>query len=31
LFNPEFLKGKGLPVPHWLTQERGAIPVPYQK
>ena len=31
LFNPEFLKGKGLPVPHWLTQERSAIPVPYQK
>jgi cysteine synthase A len=31
LFNPEFLKGKGLPAPPWLTQERAAIAVPYQK
>ncbi len=31
LFNPEFLKGKGLPAPRWLTQARDAIPVPYQK
>lgn len=30
LFNPEFLKGKGLPAPRWLTETRGAIPVPYQ-
>jgi cysteine synthase A len=30
LFNPEFLKGKGLPAPPWLTQERDAIVVPYQ-
>src|SRR5579863_6425165 len=30
LFNPEFLKGKGLPVPRWLTENR-AIEVPYQK
>ena len=31
LFNPEFLKGKGLPAPPWLDRERSAIPVPYQK
>jgi cysteine synthase A len=30
LFNPEFLKGKGLPVPRWLTEARAAIAVPYQ-
>jgi cysteine synthase len=30
LFNPEFLKGKGLPVPRWLTETRD-IPVPYLK
>jgi len=31
LFNPEFLKGKGLPTPRWLTQKPGAIEIPYQK
>ena len=31
LFNPEFLKGKGLPAPRWLTEKRDAIRVPYQK
>jgi cysteine synthase A len=31
LFNPEFLKGKGLPAPRWLTQKRDAIQIPYQK
>ena len=31
LFNPEFLKGKGLPAPPWLDREHSAIPVPYQK
>ena len=30
LFNPEFLKGKGLPVPRWLTEKR-AIDIPYQR
>ena len=30
LFNPEFLKGKGLPAPRWLTETRDAILVPYQ-
>ena len=30
LFNPEFLKGKGLPVPRWLTGTR-AIDIPYQR
>ena len=30
LFNPEFLKGKGLPAPRWLTETRGTIAVPYQ-
>jgi cysteine synthase len=29
LFNPEFLKGKGLPVPRWLTEKRD-IHIPYQ-
>jgi cysteine synthase A len=31
LFNPEFLKGKGLPVPRWLTEKRDAIEVPYER
>ncbi|EPX78460.1 cysteine synthase A [Salipiger mucosus] len=26
LFNPEFLKGKGLPVPHWLDRAPASIP-----
>jgi cysteine synthase A len=26
LFNPAFLKEKGLPAPHWLAQPRGGIP-----
>lgn len=30
LFNPEFLKGKGLPMPRWLTETRATIAVPYQ-
>jgi cysteine synthase len=30
LFNPEFLKGKGLPVPRWMTQKRDTIAVPYE-
>jgi len=30
LFNPEFLKGKGLPVPRWLIEQRD-IQVPYKK
>ena len=29
LFNPEFLKGKGLPAPRWLTEKRGPIAVPF--
>jgi cysteine synthase len=29
LFNPEFLKSKGLPLPGWLTHKRNAIEVPY--
>jgi cysteine synthase A len=28
LFNPEFLRSKGLPVPPWL-ERRSAITVPY--
>ena len=31
LFNPEFLKGKGLPAPRWLTGKRGPIAVPFEK
>jgi cysteine synthase A len=30
LFNPEFLKGKGLPVPRWLSEKR-VRDIPYQK
>ncbi len=26
LFNPEFLKSKNLPVPHWLVAERPPLP-----
>ncbi len=29
LFNPDFLKSKGLPIPPWLTQKRH-IPVPFE-
>src|SRR5438093_11021690 len=29
LFNPVFLKEKGLPTPPWLTEKREAIRVPY--
>jgi cysteine synthase len=31
LFNPEFLKSKGLPVPHWLSETRPSIAVPFAK
>lgn len=31
LFNPEFLKSKGLPTPDWLTHPRKPIEVPYIK
>ncbi len=30
MFNPEFLKSKGLPVPNWLAQPRAPLTVPYQ-
>ncbi|MEY4966943.1 MAG: hypothetical protein RL274_2526 [Pseudomonadota bacterium] len=30
LFNPAFLREKGLPVPPWLAEQRAAIVVPYQ-
>ena len=30
LFNPEFLRGKGLPVPHWLDGPARALPEVYQ-
>ena len=30
LFNPDFLKGKGLPTPRWLTEDHGVPAVPYQ-
>ena len=29
LFNPEFLKAKGLPAPHWLAEPREPISVPF--
>jgi cysteine synthase A len=31
LFNPEFLRSKNLPVPHWLDQPRHTVTVPYVK
>ena len=30
LFNPEFLKSKGLPTPRWLTEPRAPIKVPFE-
>ena len=30
LFNPQFLRGKGLPVPQWL-ERRTNVKVPYQR
>ncbi len=30
LFNPAFLREKGLPTPPWLAERRAAIAVPYQ-
>ncbi len=30
LFNPEFLKGKGLPVPEWLDREPRALPAVFE-
>lgn len=30
LFNPEFLKSKGLPTPRWLTESREPIKVPFE-
>ena len=30
LFNPEFLKAKGLPAPHWLANPRAPIAVPFE-
>jgi len=29
LFNPEFLRSKGLPAPHWLAEPPPAMKVPY--
>jgi len=29
MFNPEFLRGKGLPVPHWLANPRAGIDIPF--
>ncbi|MBS0471573.1 MAG: cysteine synthase A [Proteobacteria bacterium] len=31
LFNPDFLRGKGLPVPGWLAGPQRAITVPFEK
>jgi cysteine synthase A len=30
LFNPEFLRSKGLPVPTWM-ERRAAVTVPFEK
>jgi cysteine synthase len=31
LFNPDFLRTKGLPVPPWMSERRAPIEVPYQR
>lgn len=31
IFNPEFLRGKGLPVPGWLTEAGRAVPSVFQE
>jgi cysteine synthase len=31
LFNPQFLREKGLPVPHWLAERSDPVDVPYVK
>jgi cysteine synthase len=31
MFNPEFLKSKGLPTPRWLSEPRAQVAVPYQR
>jgi cysteine synthase A len=31
LFNPAFLKEKGLPCPAWLVEHQAPLPVPYQR
>jgi cysteine synthase A len=30
LFNPAFLREKGLPCPPWLVEQRAPIPVPFE-
>ncbi len=30
LFNPEFLRSKGLPTPHWL-ERKSQLPIPFEK
>lgn len=31
LFNPDFLRSKGLPLPRWLAESRPAVKVPYER
>jgi cysteine synthase A len=31
MFNPEFLKSKNLPAPHWLAEKRPPITAPFEK
>jgi len=31
LFNPDFLKSKGLPAPRWLTEKRPPLAVPFER
>ena len=31
LFNPDFLREKGLPVPEWLERRRNSVKVPYER
>ncbi len=31
MFNPEFLKSKGLPTPRWLSEPQVQVAVPYQR
>ena len=30
MFNPQFLKGKGLPAPRWLTETRAPVAIPFE-
>jgi cysteine synthase A len=31
LFNPEFLRSKGLPAPPWLAEPRAPVAIPFER